>query len=419
MELKMFRRRVHIAGSISRSQKVASAEAVNKARSFVEGLVKELIPRGASFILPVDDEKTRSDDGLPFCFDWLVWKTLYENREQRPPEAEEKYVIAVQHHKSKDKIPEEYEHIWEGMEGSGAVDIHPVGRWNMGAKRREAQASKGDILLLLGGGEGVLHLANLYHDAGKPVIPLDFKIVGEGAGARKLFDDIGLTEFNSARLFSTKKRKPHAWMGSLDKGNELQVENLLELLDDLLPPAAFVIRLLDPEDENYKEVDKYYTKVVKPLVEDEYGFRLITIDEQHSYETPRIDQEIFEKLHRSQVVLADLTGFRDNCLVEVGYALGRGLPTLLLAKKEVQLPFWRRLLTLFLAKKEVQLPFWRRLLTLFLAKREVQLPFDLQTRRALLRQESQSVEEKKNKFREHWRSTLNRPPLVQPDDLVP
>ena len=381
MKLKRFRRRVHIAGSISRCQKVASAEAVNKARSFVEGLVKELIRRGASFVLPVDDEKTRPDDGLPFCFDWLVWKTLYENRDQRPPKAEEKYVIAVQHHKSKYQIPAEYEHIWEGM--ADAVDIHSVGNWNMGAKRLKAQASKGDILLLLGGGEGVLHLAELYLDAGKPVIPLDFKIVDKGAGARKLFADVIKSESNSAELFSTKKRKPHAWMGRLDKGNELQVKNLLELLDDLLPPAAFVIRLLDSEDENYKEVDKYYAKVVKPLVEGEYGFRLVTIDKQHSYEEPWINQEIFKQLHRSQVVLADLTGLRANCLVEVGYALGRRLPTLLLAKKGVQ------------------------------------LPFDLQMRYTLFRKKSQSVAKKKKKFREHWHSALNLPALVEPDDLVP
>ena len=404
MELKMFRRRVHIAGSISRYQKVASAEAVNKARSFVERLVKELIRRGASFVLPVDDEKTRpTDDGLPFCFDWLVWKTLYENRAQRPPEAEEKYVIAVQHHKSKDQIPKKYKSIWEGMEGSGAVGIHHVGDWNMAAKRLEAQASEGDILLLLGGEEGVLHLANLYHDAGKPVIPLPFEIVDEGAGARMLFKNIGLSESNSARLFSTdiEKRTPHEWMGSLNKGNELQVEDLLELLDNLLPPVAFVIRLLDPEDENYEEVERYHNEVLKPLVEDEYGFRWVPIDEQHSYETPRIDQEIFETLHRSQVVLADLTGFRDNCLVEVGYALGRGLPTLLLAKKDVQLPFWRRLRTLFSAKKGIH------------------LPFDLQMRPALLRQESQTVAEKQDQFRNHWRRNLKLPPLVPRDDLVP
>ena len=381
MELKMFRRRVHIAGSISRYQQVASAEAVNKARSFVEGLVKELIPRGASFVLPVDDEKTRSDDGLPLCFDWLVWKTLYENRDQRPSDIEEKYVIAVKHHKSEDQIPEEYKHIWEGMED--VVRVHHVGRWNMGAKRREAQASEGDVLLLLGGEDGVLHLANLYHDAGKPVIPLPFEIIGRDAGARKLFADVGLSKLNSAKLFSTntEERTPHEWMGSLDKGNELQVENLLELLDNLLPPEAFVIRLLDPEDKNYEEVESYHNEVLKPLVEGEYGFRLVTIDEQHSYETPRIDQEIFEKLHRSQVVLADLTGLRANCLVEVGYALGRGLPTLLLAKEGVD------------------------------------LPFDLKMRPALFRQESQTVEDKKNKFRIRWPKTLKFPPLVQQEDL--
>ena len=269
------------------------------------------------------------------------------------------------------------------MAGSDAVDIHSVGDWNMGAKRLKAQASKGDILLLLGGGEGVLHLAELYIDAGKPVIPLPFEIVDEGAGARKLFADVIKSESNSAELFSTEKRTPHAWMGRLDKGNELQVEDLLELLDNLLPPAAFVIRLLDSEDENYKEVDRYHNEVLKPLVEGEYGFKLVTIGKQHSYEESWINQEIFKKLHRSQVVLADLTSLRANCLVELGYAFGRGLPTLLLAKEGVE------------------------------------LPFDLKMRRALFWQKSQSVEEKQAEFREHWHSTLNIPPLVPKEDLVP
>ena len=50
----------------------------------------------------------------------------------------------------------------------------------MASKRMEAQARWGDILIAIGGGEGVLFLANLYHDAGKPVIPVKFETLSGG-----------------------------------------------------------------------------------------------------------------------------------------------------------------------------------------------------------------------------------------------
>ena len=56
----------------------------------------------------------------------------------------------------------------------------------MNSQRMEAQARWGDILIAVGGGEGVLFLANLYHDAGRPVVPLNCKLVSADTGARRL-----------------------------------------------------------------------------------------------------------------------------------------------------------------------------------------------------------------------------------------
>ena len=47
------------------------------------------------------------------------------------------------------------------------MKIENAAHWNMNSKRMEAQARSGDILVTLGGTEGVLYLANLYHDAGR------------------------------------------------------------------------------------------------------------------------------------------------------------------------------------------------------------------------------------------------------------
>ena len=49
---------------------------VEKARELVRALVKELVKRGANFVIPVDAEPVRKSDSLPICFDWLIWKMI-------------------------------------------------------------------------------------------------------------------------------------------------------------------------------------------------------------------------------------------------------------------------------------------------------------------------------------------------------
>ena len=113
------------------------------------------------------------------------------------------------------------------------------------------------------------------------------------------------------------------------------VNSLIELLEALEAPKVFAVRLLNPAHPEFKEVDEFFDMVVKPVVEGEMGFKLTVIDQKHQRDAARVDQEIFEKLHRSSVVIADITGERPNCYVELGYALGRALPTILTVKDGV------------------------------------------------------------------------------------
>ncbi len=83
----LFGRRVHIAGSNVDDLAVASAEEVRCARELVVSLVKALMKRGANFVVPVDAEPKRKCDGLPICFDWLVWQTIRDNLALRPADA--------------------------------------------------------------------------------------------------------------------------------------------------------------------------------------------------------------------------------------------------------------------------------------------------------------------------------------------
>jgi TIR- and PNP-associating SLOG family len=267
-------RRVHIAGSISLDSAVAPTEEVDHARELVEGIVRELMKRGATFVIPVDAEKLRPGDGQPICFDWMVWKTLHENLAHRPGDAPNPLAIAVQHHKSETQVPGQFEKLWDDLRGSDLVQIENVSYWNMNSKRMEAQARFGDILLALGGSEGVLFLANLYHDAGKPVVPLNAAICSADDGARRLFA-IGLSSVKAPHLFRTESQSAHVWINRINFSPRRPVAEriglVIELLEALEHPRAFGVRLLNPQHDDYADVQGFFDMVVQPVVENELG----------------------------------------------------------------------------------------------------------------------------------------------------
>lgn len=234
---------------------------VESARAFVQGLVQELIRRGTTFVLPVDADKSRSGDGLPVCFDWLVWETLDANLAQRPLAAPDPLAIAVQHHKNEEQVPAEFEALWDGLRASDRVQIENVSHWNINSKRMEAQARWGDILITLGGAEGVLFLANLYHDAGKPVVPLNFSITPPDTGAKRLFN-LGLSSRHTQRLFQAGDHSAHTWINRINftsrKSVGERVSTVIDLLEALEPPRAFVVRLLNSDHEDYAEVQNFF-----------------------------------------------------------------------------------------------------------------------------------------------------------------
>jgi DNA invertase Pin-like site-specific DNA recombinase len=211
----LFGRRIHLSGSVSQDPAIATVAEVTKARALVEGLVQELMSRGATFVLPVDSEKTRTADGTPILFDWLIWETIRNCLASRPSGAPDPLVIAVQHHKTEDQIPPQFQALWDELRSSDLIQIENVSHWNMNSKRMEAQARWGDILLTVGGSEGVLFLANLYHDAGKPVLPLNCKVTPVGEGARRLFT-LGLSSAQAPRLFRTVAQTSHTWMNRIN-----------------------------------------------------------------------------------------------------------------------------------------------------------------------------------------------------------
>jgi hypothetical protein len=385
-------RRIHIAGSIDKDGAIATTEEVVLARSFVQGLTAELVKAGATFVVPVDDEKLREVDDQPICFDWLVQKTIFDNLVHRPVEASQpggaRLITVVQHHKSEAQIPCQYADLWDALRGSDHVYVENANQWDMNSKRLEMQAVNGDILITLGGSEGVLFLANLYHDAGKPVIPLDFALTPADKGSRRLFR-LALTRQYSERFFRTENGAPaHGLMNRINfaprHDTSQRIHTVMELLRALERPTVFAIRLLNPKHEKYSAVEDYFEGVVKPVVES-LGFKMVIVDGRQPSEESIINLEIFTKLHRSNVVVADITGERANNFIELGYALGRGHRVMVTAEEGTKNPF---------DIEPVPTHFWKS-------------------------GSSVSLREKQTALHEYWRANAARRRIVEPDPLVP
>lgn len=231
----------------------------------------------------------------------------------------------------------------------------------------------------------MLFLGNLYHDAGKPCVPLNCKVTPANEGSLRLFS-LGLSSTQAARLFRPVTLAAHSWMNRINYTARTsvpdQVKGIIDLLENLEPPPAFVVRLLNETHADFADVETYFVNVVRPIVENELGYRMVVVDGQQKFEHARIDQEIFARLHRSRVVLADITGMRPNCFLELGYAFGRCLPTMLMVKEGSS------------------------------------HPFDIVTFAGLHWKTSGSWDERKKAFRDHWKAIQSRPPLVPTEPLI-
>ena len=73
-------------------------------------------------------------------------------------------------------MPDHRRPVLDALLAAGALDLRvlPEG-WRSGALIRVEQANAGDVLLTLGGGAGVEHLANLYAQSGRSIIPLGLR----------------------------------------------------------------------------------------------------------------------------------------------------------------------------------------------------------------------------------------------------
>ena len=335
--------RIHIAGSAARD---TDRTLLKAAHEFVSELTQRLIGAGTGLVLGVGDEPI-GEEGLPCTFDWTVLDGIARTPDPGPgwPDDQPGRFRVVASQRALEKIPNHREATW--IECTGRTDVElEVSRagWRMGGVLRAAQVMRGDVLVVVGGGAGVEQLAELYSDEGKRVVPIRCDlgaISGDGSGGGSYLHRGALS--NPRAFFelrdgtgSATARLAALQIATADQAAKVAAA-VESLIVDLKPPRAFYVRLLSRELSEFESVEAFFRRVVDPVVSAK-GFTPHEVGRDRPL-AAFMNTEIFEGLHRAALVVADLTGVRPNCTMELGYALARRRRVVISAMDGTRLPF--------------------------------------------------------------------------------
>lgn len=379
--------RVQIAGSAS--GKTAPA-LVGYAHQVVSNLVKGIMAAGGGIVVGIGREP-RPDGAAPdapsLLFDWTALETAAECLKYGFPAwpAESGLpVVVASSEKSITEIPDNRRPLYEELLRSGLLHVESIMPGSRAAAfLRQRQAVFGNALVILGGGTGVEHLADLYLSRRKPVLPFDLALGasrddGTG-GAMRLAKEARAEPARFFRFSSAYASTEGAALAEIATRNGAAAapdvaSRTVTLLTKIERPAVFYVRLLNPGHAKFKIVESFFRDVVDPVV-DEAGMRRVEIGTDDS-DYAFINVGIFENLHFSSVAVVDVTGERPNCFIELGYALHSNR-VLVTAEEGTKLPFDQEM---------IPCHFWK--------------PGD-------------SVADKKKALVEFWKKNVNRPLIVK------
>lgn len=335
--------RVHITGSAAKD---SDAALLRSAHSYVRALAVEIITRGGGLVLGVGDEPVRSD-GEPCIFDWTALEavaTAPDNPPEWPSRRPARFLV-VASQRGLEKIPTWRAQLWKEARARSDfdLDVAPAG-WRMAGPIRERQLHHGDVLLAIGGGAGAEHLAELYREDGKPVVPIyaDLGALNEdGNGGSCFLHGRALADVAPFFLLAEGAGSATARLMGLRLTADADAQRLAcetaEVLADLRRRPAFYVRLLATDHPEFSTVERFFREIVDVVVVDR-GFTPREMGRE-GQDAAFMNVEIFRALHRAGLVVVDLTGVRPNCTMELGYALGRTRRIVLSAKRGTRLPF--------------------------------------------------------------------------------
>jgi TIR- and PNP-associating SLOG family len=384
----LFGRRVQISGSANSKTDPAL---VLCAHEIVRNLVKAVMAAGGGIVVGLGREpraEGAAPDAPSLTFDWTALEAAAESRKLGHGTWPAKFglpIVVATSEKAESEIPENRRALYETLLKSGLLHIESIMPGSRAAALlRQRQAVFGDALVILGGGTGVEHSANLYLQRKKPVVALDLPLGAsrdDGTGgalrlakearsepARFIRFDPSFANTESAALAEIATRA-----GAVAPAEVAQ--RLASLLSKLARPSVFFVRLLNPAHPRFAAVESFFRDVADPVVR-EAGFTRVEIGTDKS-EHAFMNVAIFESLHFSSLAIVDVTGERPNCFIELGYALGTGNRVLVTAEEGTPLPFDQTM---------IPCHFWKP---------------------------GAAVDDRKKALVEFWEKNINRPPLVK------
>ena len=335
--------RIQIAGS---SAVNADKDLLGNAHTFVRELAENLVDAGAGLVMACGDEPIGCA-GLPAIFDWTALSVVAEAPDPGigwPDTRAGRFRVSISQ-SGLERIPNARSTIWGRCTSRSDFELMTIAPgWKFGGALRAQQVRMGDVLVTLGGGAGVEHLAELYQDEGKPVIPLEVElgaIANDGRGGSSYLHQMalhGVHDFFELRdgAGGAAARLAGLRIERATDGRELAAK-VTALLEDLRPARAFYVRLLDRGSVHFDTVDRFFREIVDPVIT-EMGFTPHQVGRDRPL-AAFLNVEIFEGLHRAGLVVVDLTDVRPNCTMELGYALGRHRRTVISAMRGTMLPF--------------------------------------------------------------------------------
>jgi hypothetical protein len=385
--LPLLGRRVQISGSANGRTDTAL---IRYAHEVVRHLVTGVMSAGGGVVVGIGKEP-RQDGAAPdspgLLLDWTALEAVAECLRQGFQAWPTRYglpIVVASSEKAELEIPECRRPLYEGLLRSGLLHIESIMAGSRAAVfLRQRQAVFGDALVILGGGTGVEHSADMYLSCRKPVIPLDLALGASRddgmGGAVRLAKEARTEPTRFFRFGPAYANTEGAALAALATRNGAAVASdiagrAVDLLAKIARPSAFYVRLLNPAHEKFAVVESFFREVVD-LVVNEAGMNRIEIGTDKS-EYAFINVGIFESLHFSSAAIVDVTGERPNCFIELGYAL-RGNRVLVTAEEGTKLPFDQEM---------IPCHFWR--------------PGD-------------SVADKKRSLVEFWEKNINRPQIVK------
>ncbi len=364
-------KRFHFAGSASEDCK---QENLRYAHEIIGSLAANVTTEGGGLVVTIGGEPRHQTGERSSIFDWTILDSFSSRFESGAtwPFDPGSQLVAVGFHNWRDRVPEDRRPKLRQIAATGKMELVPLkSGLNVGGLLRQVQSSYGDVLVTMGGGPGTQHLAQLYCDASKPVIPLDLDL---GSAKEKK---------RASRILSSEAgRTPQRFFGASGQGLSAMYSTLsfsdghipLEQFRNrffgffagLPPPLVFFVRLQNKDHQDSADVEWFFRNVVDKVVS-KLDFRKFETGVEATSE-PFLNVEIFNQIAKSTLVIADVTGLRPNCFMEIGYAYGNSKKVILTSRESTKLPFDSASLPCFFWSTKGNIPNLIRSFTEFISR---------------------------------------------------